>query len=210
MNYIVGLPIKFPIASNQLIIIELLAIGIPAFFMALEPNNNLIKGNFLLNVLKKALPGAIVVVMSILTIYCFTASLNLEDKISTMCTIVATYTCLMVLNRVCKPFTTSRRILFVSMFLLYLACIFLKPLSQGMFEFATLDVPQILLVLLLVVLTNSVLDFITTLPANIYTVVLEKLRFKRVRIVLEERDRSQVKKGFLDKITDKLIGDEDK
>ena len=204
-----GNPIKFPIASNQLIIIELLAIGIPAFFMALEPNNNLIKGNFLLNVLKKALPGALVVTASILTIYMFSPSLNLEGKVSTMSTIVAAYACLMVLNRVCRPYTTARRVLFTSMFILYLMCIFVRPLSQGMFEFATLDVPQVLLVLLLIVLTNSVLDFITTLPANLSTMVIEKLRFKRVRIVLEERDRSQVKKGFLDKITDKLIGDED-
>ena len=62
---------KFPIASNQLIIIELLALGIPAFVLALEQNNNIIKGNFLLNVLTKALPGAVVVVISIMNIYGF-------------------------------------------------------------------------------------------------------------------------------------------
>ena len=209
MNYIVGLPIKFPIASNQLIIIELLAIGIPSFFLALEPNNNLIKGNFLLNVLKKALPGALVVTAAVLTIYSFSVSLNLSDKVSTMSTIVAAFVCLMVLYRVCQPFTTARRILFGSMFAIYLACIFIKPLSVGMFEFKTLDVPQLLLVALLIVLTNSVLDFLTKLPANISNIILEKLRFKRIRIVLEERDRTQQKKGILDRISDKLIGEDE-
>ena len=209
MNYIVGLPIKFPIASNQLIIIELLAIGIPSFFLALEPNNNLIKGNFLLNVLKKALPGALVVTAAVFTIYSFSVSLNLSDKVSTMSTIVAAFVCLMVLYRVCQPFTTARRILFGSMFAIYLACIFIKPLSVGMFEFKTLDVPQLLLVALLIVLTNSVLDFLTKLPANISNIILEKLRFKRIRIVLEERDRTQQKKGILDRISDKLIGEDE-
>lgn len=209
MNYAIGLPIKFPIASNQLIIIELLAIGIPAFFMALEPNNNLIKGNFLLNVLKKALPGALVVTAAILTIYSFSASLNLEEKVSTMSTIVAAYVCLMVLYRVCQPFTPSRRILFAGMFTLYLACLFIRPLSSGMFEFEQLDVPQLLLVSLLIVLTNSVLDFLTKLPANISNFIVEKLRFKRVRIVLEERERSPQKKGLLDKLSEKLIGDDE-
>ena len=191
MNYMFNRPIKFPIASNQLIIIELLAIGIPAFFLALEQNNNIIKGNFLANVLKKALPGALVVVISILTIYSFETSLSLNNKVSTMSTIVAAFACLMVLYRVCKPFTVPRRILFGSMFILYLACIFFKPLSQAMFEFAPLDVPQILLVLLLIVLTNSALDFFTTLPANISNSIVEKLRFKRLRIVLEDRERKK-------------------
>lgn len=209
MNYLVGVPIKFPIASNQLIIIELLAIGIPAFFLALEPNNNLIKGNFLLNVLKKALPGALVVATAILTIYSFSASLNLSEKISTMSTIVAAYVCLMVLYRVCQPFTNARRVLFFGMFAVYLACIFVKPLSVGMFEFKTLDVPQLLLVALLIVLTNPVLNFLTTLPANLSSVIIEKLRFKRIRIVLEERDKDMQKKSFLDKISDKLIGEDE-
>ena len=127
-----------------------------------------------------------------------------------MSTIVAAFACLMVLYRVCQPFTNPRRVLFWSMFMLYVACVLFKPLSVGMFEFAALDVPQLLLVALLIVLTNSVLDFLTKLPANISSVILEKLRFKRVRIVLEERDRTQQKKGFLDRITDKLMGDEDK
>jgi len=200
MNYIFNRPIKFPIASNQLIIIELLSIGIPAFFLALEQNNNIIKGNFLLNVLKRALPGALVVVISILTIYSFEVSLNLETKISTMSTIVAAFACLMVLYRECKPFTIPRRILFGSMFILYLLCIFWDPLKTGMFEFAVLDIPQVLLVLLLIVLTNSVLDFFITLPANISNSVIEKLRFKRLRIVLEERDRGNRDKGGFSKI----------
>ena len=66
-----------------------------------------------------------------------------------------------------------------------MACIFVRPLSSNVFEFTALDVPQILLVALLIVLTNSILDFLTTLPANISNVILEKLRFKRIRIVLE-------------------------
>ena len=209
MNYVMGIPIKFPIASNQLIIIELLAIGIPAFFLALEPNNNLIKGNFLLNVLKKALPGGLVVTVAILTIYSFSTSLDLSDKVSTMSTIVAAYVCLMVLYRVCQPFTAARRMLFGAMFTIYLACLFVKPLSSGMFEFTPLDVPQLLLVILLIVLTNSVLDFLTKLPANISNIILEKLRFKRVRIILEDREREQERKGILDRISDKLIGEDD-
>ena len=57
-----------------------------------------------------------------------------------------------------------------------------------------MDVPQILLVLLLVVLTNTLLDFFIKLPATISTTVIEKLRFKKIRIVLVEKDRDKLSK----------------
>ena len=42
-------------------------------------------------------------------------------------------------------------------------------------EIVPLDVPQVLLVLLLIVLTNTLLDFFIKLPATISTSVIEKL-----------------------------------
>ena len=54
--YVLDVKMAFPIELNQLMIIDFLAVGIPAFFLALESNNNVIRGNFLLNVLKKGFP----------------------------------------------------------------------------------------------------------------------------------------------------------
>jgi len=151
----------------------------------------MIKGNFLLNVMKRAFPGALVVVINCLTIFCFRNSLNISaEAISTMSIIVAAFTCLMVLYRVCTPFTLLRRLLFGSMFGAYLICIFSSGISSFL-EMVSLDVPQILLVLLLVVLTNTLLDFFIKLPATISSSVIEKLRFKKIRIVLVEKDRVQ-------------------
>ena len=176
--YVLNVNMAFPIELNQLMIIDFFAVGIPAFFLALESNNNVIKGNFLLNVLKKAFPGALIVAIECITIFCFRNSLNIStEAISTMSIIVAAFTCLMVLNRICKPYNLYRRMLFTGMFGAYLLCILWKPAANAL-NIVSLDVPQILLVLLLVVLTNYLLDTLIKLPATISSSVIEKLRFK--------------------------------
>ena len=187
--YVLDVKMAFPIELNQLMIIDFLAVGITAFFLALESNNNVIKGNFLLNVLKKAFPGAAVVTIYCITIFCFRNSLNIStEAISTMSIIVAAFTCLMVLYRLCNPFNLYRRLLFSAMFIAYLLCIFTNSLSAAL-NIVPLEVPQILLVLLLVVLANTLLDMFTNVPARIYSSVIEKLRFKRVRIILVEKEK---------------------
>ena len=187
--YVLKINMAYPIELNQLMIIDFLAVGIPAFFLALESNNNMIKGNFLLNVLKKAFPGAVVVTIYCIAIFCFRNSLSIStEAISTMSIIVAAFTCLMVLYRICNPFNWYRRLLFGTMFIAYLLCIF-TPFMTNMLHIVSLDVPQVLLVLLLVVLTNSLLEFFTTFPGKIYSSIVEKLRFKRVRIILVEKEK---------------------
>ena len=37
----------YPLAPSQISLISMFTIGIPAFFLALEPNKNIIKGHFL-------------------------------------------------------------------------------------------------------------------------------------------------------------------
>jgi len=188
--YSFNVKMAFPIELNQLMIIDFLAVGIPAFFLALESNNNMIKGNFLLNVLKKAFPGAVVVTIDCIAIFCFRNSLNIStEAISTMSIIVSAFTCLMVLYRTCNPFNLYRRLLFGTMFVAYLFCIFSDVMSVPL-NIVPLDVPQVLLVLLLIVLTDALLNFFTKVPETIYSSVIEKLRFKRVRIVLVEKERT--------------------
>ncbi len=107
----------YPISTNQLIMIDLFAIGIPSFFLALEPNNNEVRGKFLSNVIKGALPGALTILIISLLVFLLSESLDLDSiSLSTIIVIAATYTCLMVLFKVCKPLNTLRRILCIGCF----------------------------------------------------------------------------------------------
>lgn len=59
---------EYPFEPVHISLISLVAIGIPSFLFALEPNNDRIHGNFLKNIISKALPTAITVIISILII----------------------------------------------------------------------------------------------------------------------------------------------
>ncbi len=118
----------YPISTNQLIIIDLFAIGIPSFFLVLEPNNKEVSGNFLGNILKGALPGAITIMIISLLIFGLSGSLTLDTiSIQTIIGIAATHTCLMVLFKVSKPFNTLRRVLCTCCYGAFLIITFLLP-----------------------------------------------------------------------------------
>lgn len=118
----------YPISTNQLIMIDLFAIGIPSFFLALEANNKEVDGNFLANILKGALPGALTIMIISLLIFGLSGSLDLDTiSIQTIIGIAATHTCLMVLFKVCKPFNTLRRTLCTCCYGAFLIIAFLLP-----------------------------------------------------------------------------------
>ncbi len=55
----------YPVVSIQLTLISALAVGIPAFFLALEPNKNRVQGRFISNILRKAAPGGLAIVVTV-------------------------------------------------------------------------------------------------------------------------------------------------
>ena len=120
----------YPIQTNQLFIIEFFVIAIPSFVLALEPNNSLVQGKFLSNVLKNALPGAIVIAITTMSIFALQGTLNLSDaETRTIIVLSATFTCYVVLYKVSTPFNAVRLILLFLMALLgFLVLIFLPNL----------------------------------------------------------------------------------
>ena len=59
------LMINYPLEPAQISLISMFTIGIPAFFLALQPNRERIRGHFLSNVLLKALPGGLTDVIAV-------------------------------------------------------------------------------------------------------------------------------------------------
>ena len=102
------LPAVYPFQPIQLTLISSLTIGIPSFFLALEPNRERIRGRFLDMVLLRAVPGAAGVTL------CAVLAMMLEhqgwtvDVCSTVATLSAGGIGLMVLLGTCLPFTPMR------------------------------------------------------------------------------------------------------
>lgn len=118
----------YPISTNQLIMIDFFAIGLPSFFLVMEPNNREVEGKFLPNIIKGALPGALVILIISMAVFLLSGSLNLDSiSLSTIIVISATHTCLMVLFKVCKPLNTLRRALCIGCYSAFLIITFLLP-----------------------------------------------------------------------------------
>ena len=129
----------YPISAVQLILIDVLAIGIPSLLLVNEPNNNPVSGRFLPNVIKKALPGALVILTMSLLVFGLSGSLNLDSiSYTTIIVIAATHTCLMVLIKACKPFNTIRKVLCTACYSVFLFAIFILP---QLLEFRPLFTP---------------------------------------------------------------------
>ena len=100
------LPLAYPFQPLQLSLISAVTIGIPSFILALEPNRELVRGHFLRNVLRAALPGGLTDFLLVFCAMGFGYAFDLSaDAVGTICTLVVLTVGLSVLWGVCRPFT---------------------------------------------------------------------------------------------------------
>ena len=94
----------YPLVPLHLSVISGLTIGVPAFFLALEPNHDRVKGKFITNVLLRALPGGITDVVLILLIEAFIAVFAFPmEQLHTMSAVVMAVIGLRVLYQSAQP-----------------------------------------------------------------------------------------------------------
>lgn len=104
---------KYPFEPIQMTLISAFCIGFPSFVLALEPNENRIKGNFLLNILNKAIPGGVTVALSVVIVTVLGGILQWQnDFISTLAVAVTSFTGLMVIFKTSYPFNAIRTVMF--------------------------------------------------------------------------------------------------
>lgn len=118
----------YPFVPIQLTLISTVAIGIPSFFLALEPNKNRLSGSFLENVLRKALPGALTIVLNIIIVLIVDRILDLDlGQVSTMSCLLTGVTGLIILYGVCQPLNLQRKVLFWAMTLIFIGSVIMFP-----------------------------------------------------------------------------------
>ena len=96
--------ITYPLEPSQISLISMFTIGIPGFFLALQPNGDIIHGRFLSNVLIKALPAGLTdfLVVGALVVFGSVFGVN-ETDISTACTMLLAIVGFMILYHISKP-----------------------------------------------------------------------------------------------------------
>ncbi len=155
----------YPFIPIQLTLTSVVTIGIPSFILALEPNKDLVKGKFLPNVLKKALPPAFTIVLNILVIFIASNMCTLTTKeISTLSVIVTGYTSFILLYKVCSPFNLLRKVLFVLMFSTF---IFGLIIFKELFAFADLDFLMCIIIVTCMVLSHAIYALVEDTVHNV-------------------------------------------
>ncbi len=116
---------EYPFYPVQLSLISGICVGIPSFFLAIEPNYNKVEKGFLLKVFRNALPSAICVWINVLFLIMISSILNLDFDIFRFTIVAVTgYINLRLLYNISLPLTLVRKILvyfcFISFYLLLL------------------------------------------------------------------------------------------
>ena len=139
---------SYPFSPAQFMVLEYFVIGLPSFFLALQPNHNIIKGKFISNLLRNALPAGIVLVLNSIAIYIYQHFMAIGDStLSTMASIAITCTGLIILFNLCRPFNIMRGILVFSMSALAIAMIIFLP---GLLLFESLSTTELLFTIVVI------------------------------------------------------------
>ena len=114
---------KYFFIPIQLTLITAFTIGIPSFILALEPNHDLVKGNFLLKIVSKSLPTSLTVVFNIILVTLCASIFQIPASLETsLCVFLTAMTGFIHLFKICKPFNFLRTSLFIIMILGFLYC----------------------------------------------------------------------------------------
>ena len=145
---IIGL--HYPFQPAQLSLVSTLMIGIPSFFLALEPNTEMVKGKFLKNVMFRAFPAALTAVILVGWSLLFTDAFKITPELSSVAAFyLYSIVAYMMLFKVCQPMTLFHKILFGSMGVLFILAAAIIP---GWFSLVPLDYGTILVTLSLAAL----------------------------------------------------------
>lgn len=103
----------YPLKPAQVSLWGLVTIGLPGFFLALQPNHERLRGHFLTNVMFLALPGGLtdVIVVGMMVALAQVFNLTYADY-STVAVLLLILVGLRVLYRTCQPFDRVRRLIY--------------------------------------------------------------------------------------------------
>lgn len=162
----------YPLEPSQISLISMFTIGTPAFFLALESNQNIIRGHFLTNVFLKALPAALTDAVAVGALVIFGRTFGVEaTDISTAATMLLAIVGFMILYTISAPLNKLRGMIFASCIAGLLFCaVFLNDL----FAITGMTTECVMLFVVFAIATEPVLRYLT--------VLVEKLRFYYLRL----------------------------
>ena len=165
----------YPLTPAQLSLASTLTIGIPSFFLALEPNKSLVRGRFIVNVIYRALPAALTNLFIIIGVVLFKEAFTLNaEEVTTIAAVLITCVGFIMVWKVCQPFNWKRAVMLVGLIVLFAGVLSLAP---GLFSIVPLSFGSGLVLSVFILLIPSVMW--------LFTIGLENL-VKGVRFIIRK------------------------
>lgn len=118
----------YPFSPIQFILLEMFVIGLPSFFLALQPNINRIKGKFLSNLLKNALPAGICLFSVTIAMYIYQMFTGIRTEVLvTMASIAIIAVGFIALFRMCRPFNWFKSMMYIICLTICIVCVTCIP-----------------------------------------------------------------------------------
>ena len=146
---------NYPFTPNQIILLEMFTIGIPSFFLALQPNQEKIKGKFINKVALKSVCYGLILFATFLACFIFDRYLG-TNCYETLASLSITFVGLMILLKICTPLNLFRTILFLGMVALTSIALLILP-YDSFFSFVPITVTHKIFITMLTFLSFMVL-----------------------------------------------------
>ncbi len=166
--------ITYPLEPSQISLISMFTIGIPGFFLALQPNGDIIHGRFLSNVLIKALPAGLTdfLVVGALVVFGRVFGVN-ETDISTACTMLLAIVGFMILYHISKPLNPLRWCVWVGCIVGLLVC---SIWLGDVFGIEYMSMECVMLFVLFAIVTEPTLRYGTILVEKIGGIITNRTK----------------------------------
>lgn len=175
---------EYPFYPIQLSLISSICVGLPSFFLALEPNYTKVGKDFIAKVFRNALPNGITVVLNIFIVimFCSIFKQSFENYRLVIVSLTGFIT-LRLLYTICKPLNLWRKILLVFCTISFFELLILLP---DLFLVSKFDIVSIVFITLLGFVDTYIIDFFE----EIYDIILLKVRgFKNARKERKEKNK---------------------
>ena len=172
-------PYKYPFEPKNMLLWEILTIGIGALFLSLQPNDEQIKSKFLMNIIFRIIPASVVQVAFVIFFFCYCKDYETAKSLSVLAFSLFSF---IIFIRVCLPFDVYRVFLVCGLLFIgvvsIIADVFAKQASIFGINYSMLSAKSFL-VLFIVLVVSLILYSALSMGVSKFHKYLDKLREER-------------------------------
>ena len=156
----------FPFRSENLLLIEMFILGIASTILAVQPNNEIIRGSFMKNTMKKVLPNAVLILIFQIVLFLvqnlrsgdfFSSLFEVPSVYQTTSALITTLVMLYVLFDECKPFNRFRIFVFALTLGLIAICLIIPQSREFVkFDFQAFGDTEWLLIIIMALVISPI------------------------------------------------------